>query len=116
MKSYEEYEQTAKDGRPFSCGTDWEVWQYAVCLGNGRDDRRCLNDDGIDEGEGCPLILLSLNDRTPVEWLSPRGHVIKSCRAKTTAADARRAEWYAAADARREALAAAHYPMFPEVP
>ncbi|WP_405137473.1 hypothetical protein [Nocardia sp. NBC_01388] len=116
MKPYEEYEKTATDGRAFSCGTDWEVWQYAVCLGNGRMDRRCVNDDGIDDGNGCPLILLSLNDKTPVEWLGSRGkskgEVVMSCRAKTTPADVRRSEREAETAAAREALDSAHYPMF----
>lgn len=114
MKSYEEYEKTAKPGAPFSCGTEWEIWSYNVCMGGNHPlHRRCVNDDGADEGNGCPLILLSMIGKTPAEWIGPDGRY--RCTEKTLPADARRAERVADESAEREALATEHYPMFPEV-
>ncbi|MGY4098073.1 hypothetical protein ACW2Q0_00675 [Nocardia sp. R16R-3T] len=95
----------ARPGRPFSNSTEWEIWSYNVCHGAGNDARRCVNDDG----EDCPLIALSLTDRTPAEWTGPRGRY--RCTEKTTPAAARR---QAEAD-ERAAVEAEHYPLF-EVP
>ena len=110
MRSYEEIEKDARPGRAFSNSTDWEIWQYNVCLGCGSDDRRCVNDDSIDDDGGCPLILVSLNDMTPAEWVGP--HARYRCTAKTTVAEAKRATRESAKAAEKVALETEHYPMF----
>lgn len=112
MRSYEEIVQDAKPGRPFGNSTDWEIWQYNVCLGCGNDDRRCVHDDGVDQGDGCPLILVSLSDMTPAEWVGPHGRY--RCTAKTTAAEAKRAAREVARTAEKAALETEHYSMFDE--
>lgn len=110
MKPYKEYEKTAKDEPPFSNGTEWEIWSYNVCMGGTNHERRCVNDDGADEGNGCPLILLSMIGKTPAEWTGPRAWY--RCTEKVLPADARRAERAAKEAADREALEAQHYSMF----
>lgn len=105
MKSPTEYEKTARPGTPFSNGTEWEIWQYATCMGNGNDSRRCINDDN----DSCPLIMLSLNEMHPAEWTGPRGRY--RCSEKTTPADARRE----AAAAQQAAIDAAHHGVLFEI-
>lgn len=114
MKHYDEYEKTSRPGRPFSNSTEWEIWQWNVCLGRGVSERECVNDsdEAIDAHGGCPLILLSLDDKTPGEW---RFGQTPRCTEKTTAAEQRRAEKTARDAAEKAALDAAHYPMFPEI-
>ncbi|GAB4582602.1 hypothetical protein [Nocardia sp. IFM 10818] len=109
MKSLEEHETAAHDVPPFSNGTEWEIWQYGMCMGGGTQARRCVNDDNDD----CPLIALAVTGRTPAEWTGPHGRY--QCGEKTTPAQARTA----AAQARREAdtelqrrIDESHYPMF----
>lgn len=109
MKTYDEYERTARDGRPFSNSTEWEVFQFDVCMGQGHTKRRCVNDDSADDGDGCPLILLFLDERWPAEWVGARYGPTR-CTEKTTAAEQRRAD----RQQRAEAQTAAQYPMFPE--
>lgn len=107
MKPYEEYEKTARTGSPFSNGSGWQIWQFNVCLGQEDPARRCVNDN-----DDCPLILLSLDDKTPREWTfgaTPR------CTEKTTAVEARRTAKQERDAADKAATAADHYPMFPEV-
>lgn len=111
MKDYSEYEHTSKSGRPFSNSTDWEIWSHNVCQGAGNPDRHCVNDD--EDAGGCPLILLAMVDRTPAEWIGPRGRY--RCTEKTTAAEIRRAAKQARAAADKAALEAEHYPLLPEV-
>ena len=110
MRSYKEIEQDARPGRAFSNSTDWEIWSYNVCLGCGNADRRCVNDDGVDQGDGCPLILVSLGDMTPAEWVGPHGRY--RCAAKTTVAQAKRAAREVAKAEEKSALEAEHYSMF----
>lgn len=110
MRSYEEYEKTARDGAAFSNGTEWEIWSFNVCMGGTNPERRCVNDDFADDGEGCPLILLSMVGKTPAEWVGAHGRY--RCTEKTTPAEARRAERLAREAAEREALESEHYPMF----
>lgn len=107
VKSYDEYEKLARPGRAFSNSTDWETWQYSVCLGSGNDRRACVNDTGDD----CPLIALAvLGDKTPAEW---RRRNQPSCSEKTTRAEQRAVERKAEQDAEQAALEAQHYgPLF----
>ncbi|WP_280471166.1 hypothetical protein [Nocardia cyriacigeorgica] len=102
MRTHDEIEKAARPGRPFSNGTEWETWQYNVCMGGGTDSRRCVLDDNDD----CPLIAVSLNEVTPVEWEGLRGRY--RCTEKTTPAQARAAD----AAAERAAIEAQHYPLF----
>lgn len=103
MRTWDEIEKAARPGRPFSNGTEWEIWQFNTCMGGGNDSRRCVRDDNDD----CPLIAVSLTDVTPTEWEGPRGRY--RCTEKTTPAQSR-AE--AAADD-RAAIEARHYgPLF----
>lgn len=71
MRSYEEAFAAAKDGPPFSNGTEGYAW-----LDNWCD--QCKHDRGARQGrdEGCPLVLVSLMHRTPVEWIdqTANGH------------------------------------------
>jgi hypothetical protein len=55
--------ERALDTPAFSNGTMWEIWSYSNCF-------RCANDGmglGKDDPQ-CPLILVALMGRTPVEW------------------------------------------------
>lgn len=55
----------AREGSPFSNGTEGECWQAHWC-------DRCLRDAPFRNGitsTGCPLLLVALSGRTPVEWL-----------------------------------------------
>lgn len=113
MKSFEDYEAAAREGPPFSNGTEWELWSFNACMGAGNDSRRCVHDDDADDGRGCPLILLAMIGKTPAEWTGPHGRY--QCSEKTTPAQARSA----AAAIRRQVDAerqrqvdASHYPMF----
>jgi hypothetical protein len=107
MKSYEEYEKSARPGPAFSNGTQWETWQYSVCMGGGNDRRACVNDADDD----CPLIMLGvLDEKTPAEW---RTGAQPGCSEKTTAEEQRRAQRAAQEAADRAALEAQHYgPLF----
>jgi hypothetical protein len=110
MKSFTEYEKTSRPGRPFSSSTEWEMFQFNACLGQGDPARRCVNDD--DNVGGCPLIVLMLNDKAPAEWGSGRP---RHCTEKTTEVEARRAAKREQEAAEKARLEASHYPMFPEV-
>lgn len=65
MRTYEEIERDARDKMPFSNSTMGELW-----MGNWCD--RCLVDAPYRNGlnpTGCPLILVALIGKTPVEWM-----------------------------------------------
>ncbi|TDB86468.1 hypothetical protein E1264_17880 [Actinomadura sp. KC216] len=68
LPTYEQAWESARDERPFSNGTEGYAWLDNWC-------GRCINDkparDGRDD-EGCPLILVSLMGRTPIEWIEKR--------------------------------------------
>lgn len=71
MRTYDEAWEAATDKRPFSNGTEGYAWQDNWC-------GSCLNDSEqmVDEGRGCPLLLVALMDRTPAEWIEqPWGQV-----------------------------------------
>lgn len=63
MRTADEIMADARDGSPFSNGTSGMIWMENWC-------ERCRNDspEMVDRGEGCPLILVSLCGKTPVEW------------------------------------------------
>lgn len=66
MRSYEEIERDARAGSPFSNGTEGYGWQANWC-------DRCLIDapfrNGLKNAQSCPLLLVALGGKTPVEWL-----------------------------------------------
>jgi len=68
MRTADEIMADARDGSPFSNSTMGETWMDNWC-------ERCRNDspEMVDRGEGCPLILVSLCDKTPVEWFEQEG-------------------------------------------
>lgn len=107
MKSYDEYEKLARPGRAFSNSTQWETWQYSVCLGGGNEARACVND----ADDGCPLITLAvLGEKMPAQW---RTGARPGCSEKVTAAEQRRAEREAQEATERAAIEAQHYgPLF----
>ena len=65
MRPYAELEADARDGSPFSNSTEGECWTANWC-------DRCIHDRPAREGryeDACPLLLISLCGKTPVEWL-----------------------------------------------
>lgn len=68
MRTYDEIDRDARDGSPFSNSTSGEIWMSQWC-------HRCKNDSPelVDKGEGCPLILIALCGKTPVEWHPQEG-------------------------------------------
>lgn len=66
MDGIETIYDNARDERPFSNGTDWEIWQYNNC-------ETCIHDKDYRENvsdEGCPLATVALCfGRTPREWI-----------------------------------------------
>ncbi len=65
MDSYDTLFERAKDEPAFSNGTEGYGWIDANCS-------NCVNDKPAregDEGNGCPLILVALMQRTPAKWL-----------------------------------------------
>lgn len=65
LPTYEQAMGTAREGSPFSNGTEGHAWLDANCF-------RCVNDKPARQGreqDGCVLILVSLNRRTPAEWI-----------------------------------------------
>lgn len=63
LPTYEQAWATARDKTAFSNGFEGECWMGAHC-------ERCINDSDelVNRGEGCPLILIALEGRTPAEW------------------------------------------------
>lgn len=64
MRSYDAAWADATDGMAISNNDMWEVWSARWC-------ERCTQDPiDVDEqaANGCPLILVALNGRTPKEW------------------------------------------------
>lgn len=104
MKSFDDYEKTAKEKRPFSNSTMLEGWQFDVCLGEDIPARRCVLDD--DEDNPCPLMTLAILGLTPAEWSGPYGRY--RCAEKTTAAQKRQRDEVEL----QQRIDASHYPMF----
>jgi hypothetical protein len=65
LPTYEEAYENARPEPAFSNGTEGYGWIGANC-DRCIHDRPARNDD---PGNGCPLILVSLAQRTPREWL-----------------------------------------------
>jgi hypothetical protein len=80
VRTYDEIAASARDERPFSNGTEWEIWAANWCWA-------CHNPVEVawrryQEGKrktapkdfpgGCPLIGCALNGKTPTEWLDQR--------------------------------------------
>lgn len=66
MRTYDEAFAAATDGAPFSNGSQGYGWMANNC-------DRCLHDKPArsnDPGEGCPLVLVALMNKTPAEWLA----------------------------------------------
>lgn len=63
MPTYEQAMLTARDGTPFSNHTMWEIWADQWCY-------RCTKDSEelVDQGKGCPLIMVALMRKTPAQW------------------------------------------------
>lgn len=62
---YEDAYKRSREGVPFSNGTEGYGWMANWC-------DRCTRDAPFRNGiasTGCPLILISLSERTPAEWL-----------------------------------------------
>ena len=59
MRTYDEAYAAARDEAAFSNGTEGDAWMGAWC-------ERCVHD--IDDGPGCPLVLVAYMGRTPAEW------------------------------------------------
>jgi hypothetical protein len=65
LPSFEEAQATAREVSPFSNGTEGECWMENNC-------HRCINDAPTRRDEwdkGCPLIMVALLGKTPVEWM-----------------------------------------------
>lgn len=63
MRDYDEASEAASDEPAFSNGTDGYAWLEVWC-GDCVHDREARNDTG----PGCPLVLVSLMQKTPAEW------------------------------------------------
>jgi hypothetical protein len=69
VRSFEEAFEAAADERAFANGTEGYGWMDAWCA-------RCLREaplrSGLKGARGCPLILVAMMDRRPMEWLPQR--------------------------------------------
>lgn len=68
MIDYSTAYENARDERPFANGTEGYGWMGAWC-------DRCLVDAPFRNGiarTGCPLILVAMEGRTPIEWLDQK--------------------------------------------
>jgi hypothetical protein len=77
VRTYEEIMDDARDGSPFSNGTEWEIWAanwcWAPCM-NPVEAAWQRYEEGKGEAPedfpgGCPLILAAMMGKTPIEWL-----------------------------------------------
>lgn len=110
MRTYDDYNSTATDGAPFLNSAEWAIWHFSVCLGGEVSGRRCVLAEAVNDG--CPLLRLSRQQKTPAEWVGSKGTVIFRCTEKTTPVELR----VAAAAEEKARIEAEHYPMFgPEV-
>lgn len=65
MRTAEQIWKDAREGSPFSNGTEGYAWMDNWC-------GRCIHDKPARNGHeenGCPLLLPALSGKTPVEWL-----------------------------------------------
>ena len=66
MRTYSEAFDAAREGSPFSNGSQGYGWMARNC-------DRCIHDKPARQGDaanGCPLILVALMRKTPAEWLA----------------------------------------------
>lgn len=63
MRTFEEAFADARQESAFSNGSMWDHWADRWCY-------RCTKDsvEMVERGEGCPLIMVALTGRTPLEW------------------------------------------------
>jgi hypothetical protein len=66
--------EDATDVMPFSNSTAGELFMANWCA-------HCAWDQGVVEGEGCPLVLLALLGKTPMQWKREPGSQSYSCSA-----------------------------------
>jgi hypothetical protein len=69
MRTYEAALAASRDDPPFSNSTEGYAWTDRWC-------DTCVHEAGIRDGTdptGCPLLLLSIIGRTPIEWTRQRG-------------------------------------------
>ncbi|MFD8384290.1 hypothetical protein ACFV2X_38210 [Streptomyces sp. NPDC059679] len=62
---YDKLFEEARDGAPFSNSSQGYSWMANWC-------DRCIHDKPArqgNDGQGCPLILVALMDKTPIQWL-----------------------------------------------
>lgn len=65
---YQKLHDEARDEPPFSNGDEGYGWMDANCS-------TCIHDKPTrngDDGNGCPLILVALVGRTPIQWLDQK--------------------------------------------
>lgn len=73
MRTYDEVFAAARDGSPFSNGTEGHAWQANWC-------DRCVHDQSVRRDDvkpdprnngllGCALMAVALTEKTPAEWL-----------------------------------------------
>jgi hypothetical protein len=65
LPTFDEANTKAREGSPFSNGTEGECWMANNC-------HRCVHDAPVRRDEwdkGCPLILVAYLGKTPAEWL-----------------------------------------------
>lgn len=65
LPTYDEAFARARQRSAFANGTEGDAWLEANC-------ERCLHDKPTREGrpqDGCPLIMVAYEGRTPAEWL-----------------------------------------------
>ena len=64
MRSEQEIRRDAAGERPFSNGTEWDIWADRWCY-------RCQHDDGSAD-KCCPIITVALLEGWPKEWTRER--------------------------------------------
>ncbi len=64
MRTYEQILDTAPERRPFSNGTEFDMWADRHCY-------RCVNDDDATE-RYCPILSVALTGHWPAEWSRTR--------------------------------------------
>lgn len=78
MRSYDEAWAAARDRRAFSNGTEGYAWTGEWCDTCVRDRGTRLDAGHPDYDEtGCPLLMVALLGRTPVEWVEQPWEQVK---------------------------------------
>lgn len=63
MRSFAKAMSAAEDRPAFSNATEGDGWMYVWCQRCTHDTPQALTEDG-----GCPLVMVALMQKTPVEW------------------------------------------------